>query len=138
MRRAKTSWWVLLFLAILCVFPVATAAVSQSADAGADPLDACWSSELPPGVHERDNTLRSVDITAVPAGRHCDWEAGDTQTGWPVTIVALIATGICLIATAFALRERGAARRVLTLAPLLAVAVVWIMIWSSEVHIIID
>lgn len=137
-RRAKTSWWVLLLVTMICVFPVVTAAISQGADAGASPVDSCWSSELPPGTELRDDSLRSVDITAIPAGRHCDWEAGDTQTGWPVTIAALVATAICLLATAFALRQGGAGRRILVSLPLVAIAVIWVVMWSAEIHIIID
>ncbi|WP_164234663.1 hypothetical protein [Microbacterium hydrocarbonoxydans] len=104
LKRARASWWVLLLLAVLCVFPVATAGLSQAADAGADVVDSCWESELPEGVQPRDGTLRSAAVTAIPSGLHCDWEAGDTQTGWPVTVAALIASGACVVLTPFALR----------------------------------
>lgn len=136
--RVRTSWWVLLLLGVLCVFPVMTAAVSQASDAAPDPVNACWASELPAGVDPHDDTLRTVDITAIPAGRHCDWERGDTQTGWPVTIAALIASAACLVITAFALGQGGWSRRLVALLPLLAIAVSWLVIWSSTMYVIID
>lgn len=138
MRRASTAWWVLLLLAVLSVFPVAAAAISQAADAGADVIDSCWASELPEGVEPHDNTLRSVDITFIPAGRHCDWEAGETQTGWPTTVAALISTALAVVVTGFALRYGGAARRLVVLLPLIAIAVLWFVMWSSTLFVIID
>lgn len=138
MMRTRTAWWMLLLLAVLSVFPVAAAAISQGADAGADVIDSCWASELPEGVEPHDNTLRSVDITFMPAGRHCDWEAGETQTGWPTTIAALISTALAVVVTAFALRYGGAARRVVALLPLVAIAVLWVVMWSSTLYVIID
>lgn len=138
LTRTSTAWWVLLLLAVLSVFPVAAAAISQGADAGADVIDSCWASELPEGVRPHDNTLRTVQITFMPAGRHCDWEAGETQTGWPTTIAALISTALAVVVTAFALRYGGAARRVTTLLPLAAIAVLWFVMWSSTLFVIID
>lgn len=138
LRRTSTAWWVLMLLAVLSVFPVAAASISQGADAGADVIDSCWASELPDGVEPHDNTLRSVDITFMPAGRHCDWEAGDTQTGWPITIAALISTALAVVATAFALRYGGVARRLVALLPLLAIAALWFVMWSSTLFVIID
>ena len=138
LTRTSTAWWVLLLLGVLSVFPVATAAISQGVDAGADVIGSCWASELPPGVEPHDNTLRTAEITFMPAGRLCDWEAGDTQTGWPITIAALIATVVAVVVTAFALRYGGAARRVVALLPLLAIAGLWFMMWSSTLFVIID
>lgn len=137
-RRPSATWWVLLLLSVLCVFPVLTAVVSQAADAAPDPVDACWSSELPPGVEPHDNTLRTVEITAMPAGRHCEWERGESRTGWPVTVVALIASAVCLAVTAFALGQGGTGRRVVALLPLLAIGAMWLVMWSSTVYVIID
>jgi len=138
LTRTSTAWWVLLLLAVLSVFPVAVATISQGADAGADVMDSCWTSDLPEGVEPHDNTLRTVEITFIPAGRLCDWEAGDTQTGWPTTIAALIGSIIAVVVTAFALRFGGAARRVVTLLPLVAIAVLWFVMWSSTLYVIID
>lgn len=137
-RRTGAPWWVLLMLAVLCVLPVAAAAISQAADAGHDLLDSCWESELPEGVEPRDNTLRTVDVTAIPAGRLCDWEKGETQTGWPVTIAALVSTGIALLATAIALFWGGWRRRMLSILPLLAIGVIWLVIFSRVTFVIID
>jgi hypothetical protein len=89
-------------------------------------------------VELHDNTLRTVEITAMPAGRHCEWERGESQTGWPVTIVALIASAACLGVTAFALGLGGRGRRVVALLPLLAIGGMWLVIWSSTVYVIID
>lgn len=138
LTRTSTAWWVLLLLAVLSVFPVAAATISQGTDAGADVMDSCWASHLPDGVEPHDNTLRTVEITFIPAGRLCDWEAGDTQTGWPTTIAALIGSIIAVVVTAFALRFGGAARRVVTLLPLVAIAVLWFVMWSSTLYVIID
>lgn len=136
--KRTTTWWVLLLLAVLSVFPVAAAAISQAADAGADVIDSCWASELPAGVEPHDDTLRRVEITVVPAGRMCDWEAGETQTGWPTTIAALIGTAVALVVTGLALRYGGAARRMIALLPLVAIAVLWFVIWSRMLFVIID
>lgn len=138
LTRTSTTWWVLLLLAVLSVFPVAAATISQGVDAGSDVIDSCWASDLPDGVVPHDNTLRTVEITFIPAGRLCDWEAGDTQTGWPTTIAALIGSVIAVVVTAFALRFGGAARRVVTLLPLVAIAVLWFVMWSSTLYVIID
>jgi hypothetical protein len=135
--RASTAWWLLLLLAILSVFPVATAAIAQ-ADAVADPVATCWASELPDGVEPHDDTLRRVEVTAFPIGVRCDWEAGDTQSGWPLTIVALVGTAVCIGATAFALRQGPAARRLVTAIPAAAIAVIWIVIASNTLFVIID
>ena len=137
-RRTGAPWWVLLMLAVLCVLPVAAAAISQAADAGRDLLDSCWESELPEGVEPRDNTLRTVDVTAIPAGRLCDWEKGETQTGWPVTIAALVSTGIALLATAIALFWGGWRRRMLSILPLLVIGMIWLVIFSRVTFVIID
>jgi hypothetical protein len=138
LARTSTAWWALLLLAVLGVFTVAAAAISQGADAGTDVMDSCWASDLPDGVEPHDNTLRTVEITFMPAGRLCDWEAGETQTGWPTTIAALIGTSVALVVTAFALRFGGAARRVVALLPLVAIAVLWFVMWSSTLYVIID
>ncbi|HZU94280.1 MAG TPA: hypothetical protein VFF85_11700 [Microbacterium sp.] len=138
LARTSTAWWVLLLLAVLGVFTVAAAAISQGADAGTDVMDSCWASDLPDGVEPHDNTLRTVEITFMPAGRLCDWEAGETQTGWPTTIAALIGTAVALVVTAFALRFGGAARRVVALLPLVAIAALWFVMWSSTLYVIID
>jgi amino acid transporter len=138
LARTSTAWWALLLLAVLGVFTVAAAAISQGADAGTDVMDSCWASDLPDGVEPHDNTLRTVEITFMPAGRLCDWEAGETQTGWPTTIAALIGTAVALVVTAFALRFGGAARRVVALLPLVAIAVLWFVMWSSTLYVIID
>lgn len=138
LARTSTAWWVLLLLAVLGVFTVAAAVFSQGADAGTDVMDSCWASDLPDGVEPHDNTLRTVEITFMPAGRLCDWEAGETQTGWPTTIAALIGTSVALVVTAFALRFGGAARRVVALLPLVAIAVLWFVMWSSTLYVIID
>lgn len=138
LARTSTAWWVLLLLAVLGVFTVAAAAISQGADAGTDVMDSCWASDLPDGVEPHDNTLRTVEITFMPAGRLCDWEAGETQTGWPTTIAALIGTSVALVVTAFALRFGGAARRAVALLPLVAIAVLWFVMWSSTLYVIID
>lgn len=145
MRRASTAWWVLLLLAVLSVFPVAAAAISQGvgsisqgSGAAGDVIASCWASELPEGVEPHDDTLRTVEITFMPAGRHCDWEAGETQTGWPTTIAALISTALALVVTGFALRYGGAARRLVVLLPLIAIAVLWFVMWSSTLFVIID
>ena len=138
LARTSTAWWVLLLLAVLGVFTVAAAAISQGADAGTDVMDSCWASDLPGGVEPHDNTLRTVEITFMPAGRLCDWEAGETQTGWPTTIAALIGTAVALVVTACALRFGGAARRVVALLPLVAIAVLWFVMWSNTLYVIID
>lgn len=136
-RRAGTAWWVLLLLAVLSVFPVATAAIAH-ADAVADPLGTCWATELPAGVEPHDNTLRSVDVTPFPVGVLCDWEAADVQTGWPLTIAALAGTLLCLVVTVFALRRGPAARRVVVVLPLAVIAVMWIIVSQSTLSVIID
>jgi hypothetical protein len=138
LARTSTAWWALLLLAVLGVFTVAAAAISQGADAGTDVMDSCWASDLPDGVEPHDNTLRTVEITFMPAGRLCDWEAGETQTGWPTTIAALIGTSVALVVTAFALRFGGAARRAVALLPLVAIAALWFVMWSSTLYVIID
>ncbi|MBO9625024.1 MAG: hypothetical protein J7484_01465 [Microbacterium sp.] len=136
-RRASTAWWILLLVAVLSVFPVATAVISQ-ADAVDDPLGTCWAADLPAGVVPHDNTLRSVEVTTFPVGAHCDWEAGDVQTGWPLTIAALVGSAACLVATAFALRVGPAARRVVSALPLVAVVVIWIVLSQNTLFVIID
>ncbi|WP_341977150.1 hypothetical protein [Microbacterium sp. LWO13-1.2] len=133
-KRASTTWWVLLLLAVLCVFPVATAAISQAGDAGADVVDSCRDSS---DTHDRE--VSSAEITAMPAGRHCEWRSGvETQTGWPVTVAALIGSAICLIVTAFALRQGGSGRRLMSLLPLIAIGAIWFVIWSSTLFVIVD
>ncbi len=127
----------LLLLAFLSVFPVATAAISQ-ANAAADPVGACWSAPLPDGVEPHDNTLRTVSVTQMPVGLRCDWEAADVQTGWPVTIAALAGTVVCVGATIFALRQRGGAHRFVSLLPLISIAIMWIAIWMNRLQVIID
>lgn len=132
--RASKTWWMLLLLAVLCVFPVATAAISQAADAGAHVVDSCRASN---DTHDRE--VSRAEITAMPAGRHCEWRSGvETQTGWSVTIAALIGSAICLIVTAFALRQGGWGRRLMTLLPLIAIGVIWFVIWSSTLFVIVD
>lgn len=133
-KRASATWWVLLLLAVLCVFPVATAAISQAADAGSHVVDSCRASSV-----TNDREVSRAEITAMPAGRHCEWRSGvETQTGWPVTVAALIGSAICLVATAFALPRGGWGRRLITLLPLIAIGAIWFVIWSSTLFVIVD
>lgn len=136
MRRIHDAWAVLILLASLAVLPVLAAVVTQTVDVIPDPVTACWTSELPDGVREGDNTLRSVEVTAVPAGRHCAWEQGVSQTGWPVTVAALIGTGAAVIASALAFLARGARRKSLSILPVAVVALGWLILWAQQVYII--
>lgn len=128
----RAGWWFLLTAAFAGMSLVWAALLNQywlSRDA----YTAC-AANPPPGAQLIGDTLSvTIDRTFFPAGRQCLYDMQDgsvtiIQTGWPISIWALIGTAICLlivVITWIVRRRMSIMQRLLAHVALLFTALGW-------------
>lgn len=138
-ERRGLAVTVLVIVAILSTIPLLAMAVSQYADTRENVEYRCLIDDHGPDIKQSDSALKEARITALPAGRLCVWDAfggGEVrhQTGWPLTIAALVASvaglGASVGIVCLAARPRD---RWLVAAPTIVTLGVWLIVVSASI-----
>lgn len=133
LRSSTTAWWVAFVLALVCVFPVAVAALSQYGDVRGNVTASCLGGqERLPGATAADVVLIEARVTAFPVGRLCVWADPDgqqitQQTGVFATMLGVLGASGCLLASVIAVWGAGAQWRrvIVSLGPIVGVLALW-------------
>ncbi|MBS1906611.1 MAG: hypothetical protein JST33_08605 [Actinobacteria bacterium] len=134
-RAVRSIYSLLLTVAAVLCIPVLIMTFSQYVDAHENVASQCVYAQ-PPGVALTEAPIVYAAETAVPAGRLCVYEASgggviSTQTGWPTTILGLLATVAAAAVTFLALRYRRSHGVILTLLPVIVIAGLWTIVALS-------